>query len=176
MTEDEKRTAAAQKLFASAHRFREGAEAVLALGDRHAGNAAALCCQSAQRMITALTWVKKLDNEAPLIDTAAGLWSVCAAAYGELNAVNTEALFLLACEWAGYPKEPWQQKPDREYALEAIRRAEILEGAILEIAPELAGRLEIEMKDSGQSEAPGLENGETGQDPAAAGPSRGMSM
>lgn len=176
MTEDKKRTAASQKLFASALRFREGAEAVLALGDGHAGNAAALCCQSARRMITALTWMKKLDNDMPLGNTAAGLWNVCTEAYGELNAVNIEALFLLSCEWAGYPKEPWQRKPDREYALEAIRLSETLEGAILEIAPELTGRLEIDMDSTGQNEAPGLENGETGQDPAAAGPSQGMSM
>jgi len=147
MTEDDKRTAASQKLFASGLLFREGAEAVLALGDKYAGTAAALCCQSAQRMITALTWAKKLDNEVPLVNTAAGLWSVCTAAYEELNAVNIEALFLFSCEWAGYPKEPWQQKPDRVYTLDAIRFAETLEGAILDIAPELAGRLEIEMND-----------------------------
>jgi|GEM_PF-1998781 len=176
MTEDEKRADASQKLFASALRFREGAEAVLALGERFAGNAAALCCQSAQRMITALTWAKKLDNDVPLVNTAAGLWDICTAAYEELKSVNADALFLLACEWAGYPKEPWEQKPDREYALEAIRRAATLEGAILNIAPELAGRLEIDLNSSGRDETPGPENGEIGQGPAADGPSRGMSM
>lgn len=144
MRNEPERSEAARRLFASGLKFREGAEILFLWDHTFAGNAAALCSQSAARMITALVWLEDLPVP-DYDDTVAGRWHACMEAHSELRELGTEALFLLACEWAGYPQEPWEAKPDEDFVEKALAYTNHLAEVILRVAPQLAPQQELGM-------------------------------
>jgi len=117
-------------MFASAASLREGAQALLSLGDQHADSAAALCHEGAIRMMSA--YIQSIGIEMMTADDmAAGFWNVCMSDCGELVAVDDEAQILIDCGSPEFPKSAEQAQIGVDCTIR-------LENAMLSAAPELA--------------------------------------
>lgn len=130
MSKFEKSLDELREMFASAVSLREGAQALLSFGDRHADSTAALCHASAVRMMSAYIELNGIEL-APDEDMAADLWSACLSDCDELDAVDDEAQVLLDCGSSEFPKS-------LEKAQIGVDCAIRLEQAMLEAEPELA--------------------------------------
>lgn len=131
----------ARKTFASAIRIKDAAEELLTTDSRFAGPAAALCNQSAERMMYAFCLLHGEDCAGA--ENTEELWNICIASRKELKATDVAAQTLIACEWADYPD--FRRRSDIDYTRDAIGCLRQLERAMLEIVPELAANTEQNM-------------------------------
>jgi len=137
MVDNPKDVEKSRRLFASAVKFREGAEAVMSNGNEYAGCAASLCHQSAMLMMAAFIQLKDRTVGLTAELEPISIWGICTSLHEELDDADDEVQTLLDCEWAGYLPKPGQKETDVKYAREAIQCAKKLEQAMLEAAPGL---------------------------------------
>jgi hypothetical protein len=137
MTEKHISLKAAQKMFETAAQFRECGKALLPHQNFRAG-AAALCHQSAERMMIAFIWRKGNPDVLTAELTTAEIWDICTALREELADISNEVQVLLDCEWASYPQEAGGIKADAGFAERAMECLGTLEQSIRKAAPELA--------------------------------------